>query len=392
MASDDGLPIRVTHIAKTVGHGGVAVGAADWCSAMARHGIESRMLYVADREHARIAEEFARRGIPCRVTSGTSAALREVMKLRVANLARVGTPRILHVHTGLAVIRRSADALRRLAGSRSPSVMSLYGPSAMVGDDPQSPAWVEHRRLAGLWDVVTAPSAFEAEVQARMCDATAPLACVKFCCEATPPEPGSLRAMLGVDEREVLLTSIGRLHMGQKDPATLIDAFAIVAPQVERTRLVLIGDGEDRAFLEAKVRALPPAIAARVHLVGHVQAPARLLADAFAFLAASRAESFGLVAYEAALAGTPLVLAAIQPWQSMFDDGDESLFFAPGDAGTLAEHVLGLLREPARARAMAARAQARARRDSDPDAIGRTWREIYAELLVGESATTRPRG
>lgn len=382
-------PIRVTHVAKTTGHGGVAVAVSDWCKAMAEYGVESRVVYVAEREHVVIAREFERNDIACRVTSGAVAALREVTGMGIANLVGIGPRRVLHVHTGLPMIRPLADFLRRLAGPRAPSVITLHGASAMARDDRMAPIWARHRVLASRWSVLTTPSDAEAAVQRSVCDDSTVVRAV-CCCrrretanltiDTHPTDAIALARLLEVTRPQRILVTVGRLHP-QKDHATLIRAFAIVAREVPDVLLAIIGEGEERPQLGALLQDLAPDVAARVRLLGHIVDPSRLLAQATMFVSSSRAESFGLVAYEAALAGVPLVLSSIEPWRSAFREGEECLAFPPGDAPALASALRELLANPARAQAVAQRGRAAAMRDTDPVAIGRSWRAVYEEAM-----------
>jgi glycosyltransferase involved in cell wall biosynthesis len=115
----------------------------------------------------------------------------------------------------------------------------------------------------------------------------------------------SIRRRRGWQE-ETILISVGRLAK-EKNWRTLLAAVAQVLANHNDVRLVLIGEGEDRAGLEAYVQEL--GIATHVEFTGglpFVDIPQYLsAADLFCF--ASVTETQGLVTMEALAAGLPVV-------------------------------------------------------------------------------------
>ncbi len=96
--------------------------------------------------------------------------------------------------------------------------------------------------------------------------------------------------------------AVGRLAP-QKNFALLLDAFARIARPADR--LTLLGDGEQRARLEAQVAAL--GLGGRVHMPGHVDPLAAWLAQADALILSSDYEGVPAVLIEALAAGLPIV-------------------------------------------------------------------------------------
>lgn len=108
---------------------------------------------------------------------------------------------------------------------------------------------------------------------------------------------------VGTDDRTFV--AVGRLgHTKGFD--LLLQAFALVRPA--DLRLVLIGNGPERAVLEAQAHAL--GVSDRVVFAGE-RTPAEVagaMRAALAVVVPSRVESFGLVVLEAWRAGSPLVV------------------------------------------------------------------------------------
>jgi len=88
----------------------------------------------------------------------------------------------------------------------------------------------------------------------------------------------------------------------------------------------------------------------------------RSMAHAAIFASPSLYEPFGLAVLEAALAGTPLVLADIPTYRELWEDA--ALFFPPRDAGALAKTLSELSRDAAARRRLGILAARRARRYS----------------------------
>lgn len=93
----------------------------------------------------------------------------------------------------------------------------------------------------------------------------------------------------------------GRL-VGQKDYPALLRAYAKAGLEED---LVVVGDGEERAKLEAMAREL--GIGGRVHWLGHRENPFPYMKGARFFVLSSVWEGFGLVLLEAMTLGVPCI-------------------------------------------------------------------------------------
>jgi glycosyltransferase involved in cell wall biosynthesis len=120
---------------------------------------------------------------------------------------------------------------------------------------------------------------------------------------------------------------VGRLTT-QKDLGTLLDAFATV----DDAELVIVGDGPERAKLEARadervrfVGALP-----RQQVLGH-------LAGARAAVLSSAWENLPHAAVEALAVGTPVVSTAVGGVPEVVHDGENGLLVPPGDVAAFGD-------------------------------------------------------
>jgi exopolysaccharide biosynthesis WecB/TagA/CpsF family protein len=115
--------------------------------------------------------------------------------------------------------------------------------------------------------------------------------------DARPPHP-----WLEQSEIPVFLF-VGRLTP-QKDPVTLIEAFALCL-EARAAKLIILGEGELRSQLEQLVN--DRGISDHVHFSGYVTEPARWISLATALVLTSRYEGFGNVIVEALACGTPVI-------------------------------------------------------------------------------------
>jgi N-acetyl-alpha-D-glucosaminyl L-malate synthase BshA len=141
-----------------------------------------------------------------------------------------------------------------------------------------------------------------------------------------------------------------------KRPLDLIDVLA----RVRRTlpaRLVLVGDGPERAAVEARARAL--GLDDAVRSLGRRRDFAGLLGHADGFLLTSESESFGVAALEAMASGVPVFGYRVGGVPEVVGDGCGALV-ARGDVDALAEAVVAGVSDPRTHGAMADAARARA--------------------------------
>ncbi|MCB8979998.1 MAG: glycosyltransferase family 4 protein [Ardenticatenaceae bacterium] len=137
-------------------------------------------------------------------------------------------------------------------------------------------------------------------------------------------EAGNIRQQRGWAEDDTILISVGRLAK-EKNFETLITAVAPVIQKHPHVRLVILGEGEERAGLEALAEEL--GVAERVNLIGTIpfdEVPNYLkAADIFCF--ASVTETQGLVTLEAMATGLPVVAVDATGTRDAVHDGQEGL-------------------------------------------------------------------
>jgi glycosyltransferase involved in cell wall biosynthesis len=164
------------------------------------------------------------------------------------------------------------------------------------------------------------------------------------------------RHALSVPWDAQLVGSVGRL-VPQKGWIYLLESFAVVARACPTSYLIVIGDGEQRASLEARARAL--GIAGRVRFLGAQTNPWSWLIHCDVIACTSLWEGGWIVPLEAVSARLPLVVTRVGGTQDFVTDGQNGLLVPPRDAQALAKAMITLLLDPAQRAAMRA-----ARRDA----------------------------
>ncbi len=140
---------------------------------------------------------------------------------------------------------------------------------------------------------------------------------------------------------------VGRLRT-RKAVAVLFEAFAEVAAARPRARLVVLGDGEQRAALEAQRARL--GLESRVDLRGAVprEETARWLREADIFCLPSTYEGFPLAILEAMAQGLPVVATRVAGVPEAIEEGASGLVVDAEDGRALAAALVALLSDPDR--------------------------------------------
>ena len=183
-----------------------------------------------------------------------------------------------------------------------------------------------------------------------------------------------LRASWGIDERTVIVGTVGRL-VAEKGYIELFEAVADLGPDV---RLVVVGgpDPDRPDALDAAV--LQRATAAGVVLLGHRDDVERLLGGFDVFVLASHREGQPRAAMEAAASGLPIIATDVRGCRQVVDDGTTGLLVPVDDVGALRAAIRTLAASPERRQAMGAAGRAKAEREFDEREVVRRVMDAYA--------------
>jgi glycogen(starch) synthase len=205
----------------------------------------------------------------------------------------------------------------------------------------------------------------------------------------TPEQVAAARARWAPDGPLVAFT--GRL-VYEKGVQHLLAAVPRMRRRHPALRVVLAGTGPEEPALREQARALR--LGRAVEFAGFVpdaDLPG-LVAAADCAVVPSVYEPFGLVALEAAAAGTPAVVSDVGGLREFVDDGRTGLRFPAGDATALADAVDRLLGDEALGRRLVAEARDALDRDHTWTTVAERTVAVYrrAASTAGDGVRTVP--
>jgi L-malate glycosyltransferase len=340
------------------------------CRALAQDGHE---VHLVCRRGAPLGEALAADGVVLHPFPA-SAEMSPLAVLRLGRVLRRVRPAILAAHEshglGVAVLARA------LAGARAPIVYHRR---------VDSPAG---RGIGSRWKrrapaLVICVSRAVAAVAAA--GGIAPER-IRVVHDGVPPRDrvagagGSVRAELGLAADATLAGTIGSL-VRPKDHATLLAAFALLAPRFSGAHLLLVGSGYLRERLEEQARSLD--LTPRVSFLGERRDVDRLLSALDVFVLASRTEGLGSTILDAFSLEVPVVASTAGGIPDLVEDGRTGWLVPPGDPPALAAALSRALSDPAASRAMAAAARARFLAELTDRVMARRTIECYREVAAG---------
>jgi N-acetyl-alpha-D-glucosaminyl L-malate synthase BshA len=173
------------------------------------------------------------------------------------------------------------------------------------------------------------------------------------------------------------------VHVSNFRPVKRVgDVIAIFGRVLETmpARLLLVGDGPDRALAERTCRDLR--ICDRVHFLGNVTAVETLLPVCDLLLLTSDRESFGLSALEAMACGVPVIGTDAGGLPEVVESGKTGFLRPIGDIDGMTGDALSLLSDPARHRGFSEAARRRALSEFPEERAVAQYLEVYERALA----------
>lgn len=184
-----------------------------------------------------------------------------------------------------------------------------------------------------------------------------------------------MRATLGLAPDSLVIGVVANLHT-IKDHASLLQAAATLVPRYPTLKVVLVGDGVERAALEAQTESL----GLRRHVVfagrlPHQPSPHWLFDLS---VLCSRGEGFPNSIVEAMAAGRPLVATRVGGVPDVVVDGETGVLVPAGAPAELARAIDSVLGNSSAARGYAERGLRRARDEYFADRVLVQLDRLYA--------------
>lgn len=174
-------------------------------------------------------------------------------------------------------------------------------------------------------------------------------------------ERARCRDALGLKPDSIAILSVGTLcdRKGQRD---LVEAFSVLPDAVSRRiQILLVGDGRGAyaAALKKRCHALPAPSRDKIRIIPPTELIAEFYAAADLFVLSSKVESFPRVTLEAMAFGLPIITTPVFGVREQVVEGDNALFYPPGDSRLLARQIEYLVCDDARRLRMATRSRER---------------------------------
>lgn len=306
--------------------------------------------------------------------------------LAVASRLANGHYDLLHSHW---ILPQGFTGMLARTGRRLPHVLTVHG-GDIFGLQGRVLGWFKRTALNAADAVTVNSSVTEAAVRALTPDLRN-LRRIPMGVATNPPDAeqralgAQLRARYRRDNGPLLLY-IGRL-VEEKGVADLLHATALLRAEQPHLTTLIVGEGQDRADLEALARQL--GIQHNTHFTGWIDSDAipAHYAAADAFIGPSRTaangwiEAQGLTFLEAMAAGTPVIATRSGGIVDYLIDGDTGLLVAERAPEQIAAAVRRLIAEPDLGPALAARGRALVNQHYSRDASAEHFAQLFSTLL-----------
>lgn len=167
---------------------------------------------------------------------------------------------------------------------------------------------------------------------------------------------------------------VGRLS-GEKGPDLFLEALVPLCLQHRHVDAVLLGEGPDRAALQARIDAA--GLGVRITLPGYQRDMAHWMARLDALVISSRTEGTPMILLEAMQAGVPVVAFAVGGIPDVIEHGRSGLLATPLAASEIARHLEALMLDAGQAQALAARARQVQRERFHLPTLAQHWHRVY---------------
>ena len=187
------------------------------------------------------------------------------------------------------------------------------------------------------------------------------------------------RAAVGSEGAGVSVGTVGRLDP-VKNQALLLDVLASLRPRFPGLRLTVVGDGPERASLEARSKSL--GVAGDVTFTGARSDTPDLMRDFDVFVLPSINEGISNTILEAMATGLPVVAGRVGGNPELVLDGVTGRLYGPADPGGLEQALSPYLTDSSLRQSHGAAGRARVVQNFSLDAMVERYLALYDELMA----------
>jgi glycosyltransferase involved in cell wall biosynthesis len=177
---------------------------------------------------------------------------------------------------------------------------------------------------------------------------------------------------------DFLVGYVGQL-IESKNVETLLYSLKLLLKDEPRVRLMVIGDGPHRRFLEKEVIRL--GIENRVNFMGFRDDAISFLKGFDLFVLPSLSEGIPRCLMEAMASGVPVVATDIPGNRNLVIHGETGLLFSPKDPQDLAKKILYLMSRPKEAKIIALKARQEIEKEFSSKRMADEYTLLYEELM-----------
>jgi glycosyltransferase involved in cell wall biosynthesis len=327
--------------------------------------------------HGALASFAREQGIAVEVIPETGRSFLTLLRATDATIARL-RPHVIHSH------RYKENFIAWLVGPRhgARSVVTLHGEEPVATRTGRLKVWL--RRAVSRCLAVRAGARFvtvSPDLPALLGLAASQWVSIP---NGIPlPAPARSSASPRPSGEAGMVGWVGRL-VPVKDLPLLLAAIALLPASLRGTRLLLVGEGPERAALAAEAARL--GIADRVEFRGFVRDPGPERARMDVFALPSVYEGAPIALLEAMGAGLPCVAAAVGGVPLLVGASDTAHLLTSRRPEDWASALAALLSRPDDARSLGERARARIAEHFTIDAVAEAYLGVYREAAAGSLA------
>jgi glycosyltransferase involved in cell wall biosynthesis len=366
--------LRVAHIIGGGDTGGAMTYLLPLVSALRTEGCDARLICLGA---GGLADEAAQRGLPCEVLPMRSAWDPRVLP-DLRRRITVGSWDVIHTH-GM----RANLPVRAIVGSmrQRPALFTTVHSDLALDyvNATRSRAYVALDRLSA--GVVDGFFCVTADFAAKLAARGVPKARIQVV------GPGIDLPGKSASGTAPVVGTVARL-VALKDIGLLLESARLLSERVPGLRVIVVGDGPERAALERQAASL--GLGECVEFRGEIRPAWPVLRELQVYALTSVSEGAPLSVLEAMSMGLPIVATAVGGVPDMLDDG-VSGFLVPRHedrgltAAALADRIATLLADPALRARMGVEGRRRAVEEFSTAAAAKKTLRCYRRVLVARS-------
>ncbi|MGI6307241.1 MAG: glycosyltransferase family 4 protein [Dethiobacteria bacterium] len=186
---------------------------------------------------------------------------------------------------------------------------------------------------------------------------------------------------MGLHPEDQIVFYVGRL-VREKGVQVVLEALPTILSRLPRAKFVIAGTGPHEGHLKNRTREL--GLEGKVHFLGYISDEMRneLYNAAAVAVFPSLYEPFGIVALEAMVTSTPVLVSAVGGLDEIVEHEVDGLKAYPGNPHSVAEQICRLLENREWAEDLAVKAYDKALHTYSWDKIARQTAEVYREIIL----------